>query len=134
MKFVSSLQVCSRLHPIFCITQLFEVNVHYSHAEVSVRMPGIGNFQNTKISSKYIYAKVSFFVQCTKMQLITLQNFNIQICFSQSVWVFSLKFWFIGQIMSRIHLILPKMHTNLCVLIDISMEIGMFNFWSVKIS
>ena len=26
--------------------------------------------------------KVSFFVQCTKMQLITLQNFNIQTCFS----------------------------------------------------
>ena len=78
--------------------------------------------------------KVSFFGQCTKMQLITLQNFNIQICFSQSLWFFSLKFWFIGQIMSRIHLILPKMHTNLCVLIDISMEIGMFNFWSVKIS
>ena len=38
-----------------------------------------------------IAAKVSFFVQCTKMQLITLQNFNIQACFSQFLWVFSLK-------------------------------------------
>ena len=28
-------------------------------------------------------AKVSFFIQCTKMQLITLQNFTIQTCFSQ---------------------------------------------------
>ena len=28
-------------------------------------------------------SKVSFFVQCTKMQLITLQNFNIHTCFSQ---------------------------------------------------
>ena len=35
---------------------------------------------------------VSFFIQCTKMQLITLQNFNIQTCFSQFLWFFSLKF------------------------------------------
>jgi hypothetical protein len=27
--------------------------------------------------------KVSFFGECTKMQLITSQNFNIQTCFSQ---------------------------------------------------
>ena len=36
-------------------------------------------------------AKVSFFVQCKKMQLITLQNFNTQTYFSQFLWVFSLK-------------------------------------------
>ena len=39
------------------------------------------------------FTKVSFFIQCTKMQLITLQNFNIQTCFSQFPWVFSLKCW-----------------------------------------
>ena len=53
-------------------------------------------------------AKVSFFVQCINKQLITLQNFNIQTCFSQFIWFFSLKFWFKGQIISRIHLILPN--------------------------
>ena len=46
VKFVSS----------FRNTQLFEVNVHYSQAEDSVRIAGIGNFQSTKISSKHIYA------------------------------------------------------------------------------
>ena len=33
--------------------------------------------------------KVSFFGQCTKMQLITLQNFDFQTCFSQFLWFFS---------------------------------------------
>ena len=33
--------------------------------------------------------KVSFFIQCTKMQLITLKN--IQTCFSPFLWFFSLK-------------------------------------------
>ena len=37
-----------------------------------------------------IVTKVSFFVQCRKMQLITLQKFHIQTCFSQFLWVFSL--------------------------------------------
>ena len=46
--------------------------------------------------------KVSFFVQCTKMQLITLQNFNIRIGFSQFLWFFSLKWWFKGQLISMI--------------------------------
>ena len=35
--------------------------------------------------------QVSFFNQCSKMQLITLQNFHIQTCFSQFLWFFSLK-------------------------------------------
>ena len=72
-----------------------------------------------------LLTKVSFFVQCIKKQLIRLQNFNIQTCFSQFLWFFSLKFWFKGQIISRIHLILPNAY--------ISMEIGMLNFWSVII-
>ena len=53
------------------------------------------------------FGKVSFFVQCTKMQLITLQNFNIHTFFSQFLWFFSLKCWFKGQIISIIHLSLP---------------------------
>ena len=48
--------------------------------------------------------KVSFFLQCTKMLLITLQNFNSQTCFSQFLWFFNLKWWCKGQITSRIHL------------------------------
>ena len=36
-------------------------------------------------------SKVSFFIQCIRKQLITLQNFNIQTCFSQLLWFFSLK-------------------------------------------
>ena len=49
-------------------------------------------------------SKVSFFVQCIKKQLITLQNFNIQPCFRQFLWFFSLKCWFKDQILPRIHL------------------------------
>ena len=62
------------------------------------------------------WPKVSSFVRCIKKQLITLQNFNIQTCYSQFLWFFSLKCWFIGQIISRIHLILP----NAYKLIEIS--------------
>ena len=58
--------------------------------------------------------KVSFFVQCIKKQLITLQNFNIETCFSQFLWFFSLKCWFKGQIISRIHLILPSEYKLIC--------------------
>ena len=56
----------------------------------------------------------SFFVQCIKKQLITLQNFNIQTCFSQFLCFFSLEFWFKGQIISRIHLILPNAYKLMC--------------------
>ena len=50
-------------------------------------------------------AKVSFFLQCSKMQLIPLKKFKFQTCFFQF----------------------------LCVLIEISMEIGMLNFLSAII-
>ena len=53
-----------------------------------------------------VVAKVIFFVQCIKKQLIIHQNFNIQTSFSQFLWFFSLKFGFKGQMVSRIHLIL----------------------------
>ena len=61
--------------------------------------------------------KVSFFLQCTKMLLITLQNYNIQTCFSQFLWFFSLKCWFKDQIISRICLScisLPNTYKMMC--------------------
>ena len=48
------------------------------------------------------------------MQLITSQNFNIQTCFSHSFWFFSLKCWFKGQIISRLHLGLPNAYKLMC--------------------
>ena len=73
-----------------------------------------------------IYIKVSFFVQCIKKQLITLQNFNTQTCYSQFLWFFSLKFSLKGQIISRIHLILPNAYKLMCFDRNIN-----GNFWSV---
>ena len=35
--------------------------------------------------------KASFFVHCTKMQLITLQNFSMPTYFSQFLWFFNLE-------------------------------------------
>ena len=35
--------------------------------------------------------KVSFFGQCSKMQLIPLKSFNIKTCFIQFLWFFRLK-------------------------------------------
>ena len=42
------------------------------------------------------------------MQLIPLEKFNIKTCFIQFLWFFRLKCWFKGQMISRIHLCLPK--------------------------
>ena len=61
-----------------------------------------------------IYDKVSFFGQCSKMQLIPLQNFIIKTCFIQFLWFFRLKCWFKGQILSRIHLRLPNAYKLMC--------------------
>ena len=58
--------------------------------------------------------KVSFFLQCSKMQFITFQKFHIQTCFSQFLWFFSLKCWFKGQIISRIDLSLPNAYKLMC--------------------
>ena len=60
------------------------------------------------------YSKVSFFGQCSKMQLIPLQNFIIKTCFIQFLWFFRLKCWFKGQIISRIHLSLPNAYKLMC--------------------
>ena len=70
--------------------------------------------QFLKNSMIFILTKVGFFVQCTKMQLITFQNFNIQTCFTQFLWFFSLKCWFKGQIISRIHWSLPNAYKLIC--------------------
>ena len=48
------------------------------------------------------------------MQFITFQNFHIQTWFSQFLWFFSLKCWFKGQMISRIHLILPNAYKLMC--------------------
>ena len=64
---------------------------------------------NTKIGTKE-----SFFVQCIKKQLITLQNLNIEACFSQFIWFFSLKCCFKSQIVSQIHLSLPNAYKLMC--------------------
>ena len=56
------------------------------------------------LTRKKVSSKVSFFIQCIKMQLIRLQSFNIQTYFSQFLWFFSLKCWFKGQIISTVPL------------------------------
>ena len=73
-----------------------------------------------------ISIKVSFFIQYTKMQLITVKNFNIQTCCSQFLGFFSLKCRYKGQIISRIHLILPNAYELMCFDRNIN-----GNFWSV---
>ena len=66
--------------------------------------------------SKNARVKVSFVVQCTKMQLISLQNFNMQTYTSQLLWFFSLKCWFKchRSRISRIHLSLPNAYKLTC--------------------
>ena len=64
-------------------------------------------------------AKVGFLVQCIKKQLTPLQNFNIQTCFSQFLWVFSLNVD-LGQMVSWIHLSLPNACKLMCFDINIS--------------
>ena len=67
-------------------------------------------------ASKHLLSitKVSFFRQCSKMQLIPLQNFIIKTCFIQFLWFFRLKCWFKCQIISRIHLSLPNAYKLMC--------------------
>ena len=67
-----------------------------------------------KLIFEIFIAKVFFFLQCSKMQLITFQKFHIQTCFIQFLWFFSLKCWFKGQMMSRIHLSLPNAYKLMC--------------------
>ena len=46
--------------------------------------------ENLQLLPEHAFAKVSFFLQCKKTQLITFKNFNILTCFSQFIWFFSL--------------------------------------------
>ena len=65
-----------------------------------------------------------------QVSLFSAQNFNIQTCFSQFLWFFSLKCWFKGQIICRIHLSLPNAYKQTCFDRYI-MKIGILNLWSV---
>ena len=58
--------------------------------------------------------KVSFFHQCSKMPIIPIKKFNIQTFFFQFLWFFRLECWFQGQIIPKIHLILPSAYTQMC--------------------
>ena len=57
-----------------------------------------------RFCSSYKEVKVSFFGQCSKMQIIPLKKFIIKTCFIQ------LK----GQIISKIHLSLPNAYKLMC--------------------
>ena len=85
--------------------------------------------RNFQILSKNYEAKLrwlkillwsTFIIQCIKKRIIILKNFNIQTCFCQFLWVFSLKFWFKGPIISRIHLILPNAWKLMCFVRNIN--------------
>ena len=67
-----------------------------------------------KSCQELLISKVRCLYQCSKMQFITFQNFHIQTWFSQFLWFFSLKCWFKGQMISRIHLILPNAYKLMC--------------------
>ena len=64
--------------------------------------------ENQSEERNFFATKVRCLYQCSKMQFITFQNFHIQTWFSQFLWFFSLKCWFKGQMMSKIHLSLPE--------------------------
>ena len=57
---------------------------------------------------------VSFFGLCSKMQIIPIKKLNIKTCFIQFLWVFWLKCWFKGQMISRTHLGLPNECKLMC--------------------
>ena len=84
--------------------------------------------------------KVSFFHQFSKMQIIPIKEFNIQTCFFQFLWFFRLKCWFQGQIIPRIHLILPNAYTQMCFdrningNRDVKFLIGIIGHWWKKLT
>ena len=63
---------------------------------------------------KYVLIKVSFFGQCSKMQLIPIKKFIIKTWFIPFLWFFRLKCWLKGQMISRIHLSLPNAYKLMC--------------------
>ena len=72
------------------------------------------NFSLFKFFWMKIHSKVTFFHQCSKMQIIPIKKLNIHTCFFQFLWFFRLKCWFQGQIIPRIHLILINAYTQMC--------------------
>ena len=78
------------------------------------------HFENTRAGFLLRYqnslqqTKVGDTSQCSKMQIIKLQNLNIKTCFIQFLWFFRLKCWFKGQIISKIHLSLPNAYKLMC--------------------
>jgi len=74
----------------------------------------LSTLKYTLLKDYYYINKVRCLYQCSKMQFITFQNFHIQTWFSQFLWFFSLKCWFKGQMMSKIHLSLPNAYKLMC--------------------
>ena len=67
-----------------------------SFVSIEVECPGKGCFEDNNFNDSLLVcrlnktqSKVSFFVQCIKKQIISLQNFSVQTCFSQFLWFFS---------------------------------------------
>ena len=101
-KYYRKSPVCIRTVSSFCTCCLF------CWTFSNWFMGRLGKATNTANS------KVSFFHQCSKTQIIPIKKFNIQTCFFQFLWFFRLKCWFQGQIIPRIHLILPNAYTQMC--------------------
>ena len=85
-----------------------------SRAYICIYVGGTYSVFHKSIAPSKELCKVSFFHQCSKMLIIPIKKLNIQTCFFQFFWFFRLKCWFQGQIIPRIHLILPKciIHTD----------------------
>ena len=82
--------------------------------KMEVNSEMIINSQWGDIWKKSTHSKVSFFLRCSKMQLISLKKFKFQTCSFQFLWFCRLKCWFKGQIISKIHLRLPNAYKLMC--------------------
>ena len=83
---------------ISCDIECFEAENFYPG-----KMPQPERLKTTITMGLYTFCKI------TKFQGIVIEN-----CFSQFLWFFSLKCWCKGQIISRIHLILPNAYKVMC--------------------
>ena len=87
------------------------------------------------LSSNLKTYKVSILGQCSKRQLIPLQNFIINTCFIRFLWFFRLKCWFKGQIIPRIHLSLPNAYKLMCFDRNINgnrdVKFFVWDYWSL---
>ena len=101
--------ICCEWHYYFEILRNYHTNrfLEPTHSIYSRRVSAVICFNPVPTKVRCLY-------QCSKMQFITFQNFHIQTWFSQFLWFFSLKCWFKGQMISRIHLILPNAYKLMC--------------------